>query len=73
MADLQVPITSIKPGNVPPINLVDGGEDGISIILHIGKDKPREHVTAIVVTIISKMTDPLAELELKAVVPKGIF
>ena len=72
MADLNVPISAIKPGPIPPMNLIDGGEDGISIVLHFGKDKPRNHVTAIVVTIISKMTDALAEFELKAVVPKGL-
>ena len=54
------------------MNLVDGGEDGISIVLHFGRDQPREYVTAIVVTIISKMTEPLTDFELKAVVPKGI-
>ena len=58
---------------MPPMNLVDGGDDGISIILHFGRDKPRKHVTAIVVTIISKMTDALTDLELKAVVPKGMI
>ena len=71
LADLNIPISSIKPGSKPPINLVDGGDDGISIVLHFGKEQPREHVTAIVVTIISKMPDPISELELKAVVPKG--
>ena len=73
MADLNIPISSIKPGSKPPINLVDGGDDGISIVLHFGKEQPREHVTAIVVTIISKMPDPISDLELKAVVPKGII
>ena len=63
LADLNVPITSIKPGSVPAMNLVDGGEDGISIVLHFGRDQPREHVTAIVVTIISKMTEPLTDFE----------
>ena len=53
------------------MNLSDGGDDGISIILHFGRDQPRKHVTAIVVTIISKMTECLTDFELKAVVPKG--
>ena len=73
LADLNIPMSSIKPGSKPPINLVDGGDDGISIVLHFGKEQPREHVTAIVVTIISKMPDPISDLELKAVVPKGII
>ena len=71
LADLNVPLSSIKPGTIPPMNLVDGGDDGISITLHFGRDQPRENVTAIVVTIISKMNEVLTDLELKAVVPKG--
>ena len=43
---------------------------GISIVLHFGQDQPRESVTAIVVTIISKMSVPVSDFELKAVVPK---
>ena len=38
--------------------------------MHFGQDQPRESVTAIVVTIISKMSVPVSDFELKAVVPK---
>ena len=44
---------------------------GISIVLHFGKDQPREHVSAIVVTVINKLPDAISDYELKAVVPKG--
>ena len=73
LADLNVPLSSIRPGTIPPMNLLDGGDDGISITLHFGRDQPRQNVTAIVVTIISKMNEVLTDLEFKAVVPRGIF
>ena len=40
-------------------------------MLHFGQDNPREHVTAIVVTVINKLNEAIADYELKAVVPKG--
>ena len=44
---------------------------GISIVLHFGKDQPREHVSAIVVTVINKLPEAISDYELKAVVPRG--
>jgi hypothetical protein len=46
-------------GSIPPLTLQESS-DGISIVLHFGKDRPREHVAAIVVTIISKLKVPHA-------------
>ncbi|TRY74797.1 hypothetical protein TCAL_07113 [Tigriopus californicus] len=70
LSDLEVAISSIKPRKSPPITLQDS-EDGISILLNFGQDQPREHVTAIVVTIINKSPEAITDLEFKAVVPKG--
>eukprot|EP00095_Tigriopus_kingsejongensis_P004766 maker-scaffold77_size404793-snap-gene-0.17 protein:Tk04766 transcript:maker-scaffold77_size404793-snap-gene-0.17-mRNA-1 annotation:"adp-ribosylation factor-binding protein gga3-like isoform x2" len=70
LTDLEVPISSIKPGTVPPLTLQDC-DDGISIVLHFGKEQPRPHVSAVVVTTINKSADPLTDFELRAVVPKG--
>ena len=70
LADLNVPISSIKPGSIPPLPLQES-DDGISIVLHFGQEAPREHVTAIVVTVINKLSEAIANYELKAVVPKG--
>ena len=58
LADLNVPLSSIKPGHIPPLTLQES-DDGISIVLHFGQDKPREHVTAIVVTVINKLSEGL--------------
>ena len=70
LADLNVPLSNIKPGSTPPLTLQES-DDGISIVLHFGQDQPREHVTAIVVTVINKLNEAIADYELKAVVPKG--
>ena len=70
LADLEVPLSSIKPGSIPPLTVQDSDE-GVSIVLHFGKDKPRDYVTATVVTIINKTSEPMSDFELKAVVPKG--
>ena len=64
-------MASIKPGDKDPVTLSDGSDEGISIVLHFGKDQPRTGVFAIVVTIISKMPVPVSDFEFKAVVPKG--
>ena len=58
LADLHVPLSSIKPGHTPPLTLQES-DDGISIVLHFGQDQPREHVTAIVVTVINKLSEGL--------------
>jgi len=50
-------------GSTPPLTLQEN-PDGISVVLHFGKDQPQEHVSAMVVTIISKMTEALSDFEL---------
>jgi len=70
LADLEVPLSSIKPGKTPPMPLQET-EDGISIVLHFGQDPPREYASAIVVTVINKLAEAIEDYELKAVVPKG--
>lgn len=69
LADIELSLSDINPGSTPPMNLPD--DNGVSIILNFGKDQPREHVTAVVVTIINKTSEPMSDFELKAVVPKG--
>ena len=39
--------------------------------MHFGQESPREHVSAIVVTVINKLPEAIEDYELKAVVPKG--
>ena len=73
LADLEVPLSSIKPGSVPPLTVTgDGDDSAVSIVLHFGRESPREHVSALVVTVINKTPEPLSSLELHcAVEPRG--
>ena len=70
LADLNVPLSSIKPGHIPPLTLQES-DDGISIVLHFGQDQPREHVNAIVVTVINKLSEGLFTINLKKSRPKN--
>ncbi len=69
LADLDVPLSSIKPGSTPPLTILGDGDDAsMSIVLHFGRDRPREHVTAVVITMINKTPEPLSDFELRCAV-----
>ena len=66
LADLEVPLSSIQPGSVPPLTVTGEDDDSaVSIVLHFGRDPPRERVTAVVVTVINRTPEPLSDLELR--------
>ncbi|XP_049792651.1 ADP-ribosylation factor-binding protein GGA2 isoform X4 [Schistocerca nitens] len=68
--DINVSLDSIKPGSVPPLTVLDE-KNGVSVILHFAKDRPREDVSVVVVTTISKNPSPLTNYLFQAVVPKS--
>jgi ADP-ribosylation factor-binding protein GGA len=43
-------------GSAPPINAYD--KNGLKIVIHVGKNKPREDVHVMVVSIMSTNTSP---------------
>lgn len=67
--DINVTLDSIKPGSVPPLTVLDE-KNGVSVTLHFAKDRPREDVSVVVVTTISKNPSPLTNYLFQAVVPK---
>ncbi|GLV41931.1 Golgi-localized gamma-adaptin ear containing ARF binding protein [Carabus blaptoides fortunei] len=69
LIDISVTLESVKPSSVPPLTVLEE-KNGISVILHFAKDKPREDVQVIVVTTLSKNTSPLTNYHFQAVVPK---
>ncbi|CAG2064218.1 unnamed protein product [Timema podura] len=69
LADIFVHLESIKPGNIPPLTVLDE-KNGISVVLHFAKERPRQDVSVIVVTTLSKNTSPLTNYLFQAVVPK---
>ena len=71
LSDLEVPLSSIRPSSTTPPMELPTDTEGLSIVLHFGQDKPRENVSAVVVTVSNKTASELTDFELKAVVPKG--
>ncbi|GAB6025879.1 hypothetical protein CHUAL_011854 [Chamberlinius hualienensis] len=57
---LNVPIQSVKPANVPPLTLYD--KNGLNVVLHFSKEKPKPDVTVVVVTSINKNAEPVTSL-----------
>ena len=70
LSDLNISLQDIKPGSIPPVTL-QSEDDGVTIVLNFGRDKPKPRVTAVVITMINKSSSPISDLELKVAVPKG--
>lgn len=69
LSDLQVALDEITPSNVPPVTALEE-KNGITVTLHFARDKLRESVTVVVVTIVSKNILPLRNVLFRAIVPK---
>lgn len=67
--DICIKLEDVKPSSTPPLVVLQE-KNGITVTLHFGKNKPREDVSVIVVTTISKNELPLSSLLFQAVVPK---
>jgi ADP-ribosylation factor-binding protein GGA len=72
LGDLEVPLSSIVPGNLPPVSLTEAEESsGISIVLNFGRDRPRENVSAVVATALNKTPRPISRFDLRVLAPKS--
>lgn len=69
LSDIIVKLENIKPSSIPPITMLDN-KTGISVTLHLAKDKPKERVNVYVLTTISRMEMPISNYLFQAVVPK---
>lgn len=72
LSDIFVTLESIKPSAVRPLTVLDE-KNGISVTLHFGRDRPKDHVGVVVVTTVSKNELPLSNYLFQAVVPKVSF
>ncbi|XP_074647266.1 ADP-ribosylation factor-binding protein GGA1-like isoform X2 [Tubulanus polymorphus] len=68
LADVFVPLDTIKPGTVAPLTAYD--KNGLKIVIHFGKDSPKPHILVMVVSIISTNSSPVKSLAFQAAVPK---
>lgn len=67
--DVLVKLENVKPSSFPPMTILDD-KNGISVTLHLAKDKPKEGVNVYVITTVSKNELPLSNYLFQAVVPK---
>ncbi|KAG7204217.1 hypothetical protein KM043_002048 [Ampulex compressa] len=69
LTDINVNLEDIKPGTRSPITVMEE-KNGLSVILHFAQDSPREDVSVLVITTMSKNKKPLSNYLFQAVVPK---
>ncbi|XP_034831773.1 ADP-ribosylation factor-binding protein GGA1 [Maniola hyperantus] len=70
LTDINVTLQSVHPSKVPPLTAYEE-EDGLTVVLHFCKDKPRPDVNVIVVSTTSKNRSAIEDYKFQAVVPKG--
>ncbi|XP_064594749.1 ADP-ribosylation factor-binding protein GGA1-like isoform X2 [Liolophura sinensis] len=68
LTDIMVPLETIQPSEVPSLNAYD--KNGIKIVFHFAKGRPREDVTVVVVSVMSTAASPIKTLTFQAAVPK---
>ncbi|OWF37796.1 ADP-ribosylation factor-binding protein GGA1-like [Mizuhopecten yessoensis] len=68
LADIFVPLEKIQPSSLAPVNAYD--KNGLKMVIHCGKDRPRDDVSVMVVSVISTNTNPVKNFSFQAAVPK---
>lgn len=69
LTDIDVSLSNVTPGNVPPMTIFEE-ENGITVVLHFCKDKPRPDVNVIVISTTNKNKKPILDFRFQGVVPK---
>lgn len=69
LTDIHVTLDSVEPSTLPPLTAYEEAE-GVTVVLHFCKDKPRQDVNVIVVSTTSKSTTAIEDYEFRCVVPK---
>lgn len=72
LSDINVTLQSVHPSKVPPMTAFEE-EDGLKVVLHFCKDKPRPDVNVVVISTTSNSKMPIEEYKFQAVVPKVIM
>lgn len=67
--DIFINLEDIKPSSHPPITILEE-KNGITINVHLAKDKPKIGVNVYVITTVSKNEFPLSNYLFQAVIPK---
>lgn len=69
LTDINVTLQSVQPSKVPPLTVFEEDE-GVTVVLHFCKDKPRPDVNVIVISTTSKSGSSIEDYKFQAVVPK---
>ncbi|KAG7164898.1 ADP-ribosylation factor-binding protein GGA1-like [Homarus americanus] len=69
MTDIKVTLESIKPGRQGSVIVMDSND--VSVTLHFTENQPRDDVSVVVVSTVSRNLQPISNYVLQAVVPKG--
>lgn len=69
LSEIVVDINSIRPGNKPPLTIMDDPE-GLKVMLHFARDHPRENVSVIVITTMNQNALPITNYQFDASVSK---
>ncbi|NXX99209.1 GGA3 protein, partial [Centropus bengalensis] len=72
LANVHVPLESIKPSPVPPVTAYD--RDGLRVLLHFARESPpgRADVLVVVVSMLNTAPLPVRNIVLQAAVPKSM-
>ncbi|XP_052234636.1 ADP-ribosylation factor-binding protein GGA1-like isoform X2 [Dreissena polymorpha] len=70
LTDVFVPLESIVPGTSSPVSAYD--KNGVKVLILVTKNKPREDVTVMVVSVISTNTSSIKAFVFQAAVPKAM-
>lgn len=69
LTDIDLTIQSVHPSKIPPLTVFEE-DDGLTVVLHFCKDKPRPDVNVIVVSTTSKNSSPIEDYKFQVAVPK---
>ncbi|GFT52329.1 ADP-ribosylation factor-binding protein GGA1 [Nephila pilipes] len=70
LKDIFVPLETVQPGTLPPLNLHE--KNGLSVVIHFGRDSPRPDISVMVVSTMSKNSSPVKNVSFQAAVPKSM-
>ncbi|KAJ2949231.1 hypothetical protein O0L34_g6182 [Tuta absoluta] len=70
LTDIHVTLHGVHPSKVPPMTVLEESE-GVTVVLHYCRDKPRPDVNVVVVSTTSRCGQPIDDYKFQAVVPKG--
>lgn len=59
LSEISIDIEAIRPGAEPPKTIMDD-QEGLKIVLHFAKDRPRDDVSVIVITTTNQNSQPIS-------------